>query len=372
VDSEVGADARASVQDLLGLVPDVVDDPPADLDATVANQNASAFLVDRNPPIRTGTVSSIATNFLVPGPTTMSISTRLSASGRSGLDLSAGADASSFGEVLFEVPASAGAEGGAAVFLTLAFALAGLDPALGTASASYMIENVTLGGILFNSDLSGFPDQTIVTGARAGDLLRLTYAANLSVIFPDGQTSHALDLTSSLQALADIPEPSSLLLVVLGLTGLAWHRRRSRAIFFIPVLLMVVSTSPTAWAGDGHLFAGLIPGQELSDCQLGQVYGRGLNLTSSTSVSSEAEETTGEFFFEFFEEFFFEGASQFATSEHEELELGQAFGGISAPRNGSTSGRFERIEPIKLERIEPLGFDSGGSGSVTLSTSSGG
>jgi hypothetical protein len=55
------------------------------------------------------------------------------------------------------------------------------------------------------------------------------------------------------------------------------------------VLVLGVSLSSTAWAADAELFAGLIPGTPLTDEELEQYHGRGLNLASAiTSLIEEA------------------------------------------------------------------------------------
>jgi hypothetical protein len=53
------------------------------------------------------------------------------------------------------------------------------------------------------------------------------------------------------------------------------------------VLLLGVSLAATAWAGDAELFAGLVPGTVLTDEELGQHYGRGLNVASRTTLLTE-------------------------------------------------------------------------------------
>jgi hypothetical protein len=53
------------------------------------------------------------------------------------------------------------------------------------------------------------------------------------------------------------------------------------------VLLLGLSLAATAWAGDAELFVGLVPGTVLTDEELEQHYGRGLDVASLTRFSRE-------------------------------------------------------------------------------------
>ena len=120
----------------------------------------------------------------------------------------------------------------------------------------------------------------------------------------------------------------------------------------LAVLLLAGVLSSSAWAGDADRFRDLIPGEPLSEEELAQYHGRGVNLAARV------------FFAETFAETFLEGASEnlsftfnerFASRAMSSLGTTGATSGVPGGGAGAKAGALDIKKPaaVRMPTVTP-------------------
>jgi hypothetical protein len=237
----IGVDTVARVLNPIdpARVPDDINDPAPKF-GSAPTQSAQAMLLDTaftNPDtqqlsVRFGQAEAVATNLgvdLQPTSYLFNASAVIGGNGDPYFDESA--EAQAFGQILFQISED-GVGPGTEAFVEVGFSEASLSPRLGVGSASFVVRNLTLGTILFDSSTGGFPVATQVLGARVGDQLQMDWMLGISGSIPDSSARGEVGLEGRLEVIAlgepvSTPEPSVILLL-LGLVPVAVAARRAR------------------------------------------------------------------------------------------------------------------------------------------------
>jgi hypothetical protein len=240
----VGADTIARVLNPIdpGRVPDEIDDPAANF-GTTSSSTANAQLTDTaftdpNPPFnllpRVGVAEAVAVSIgvdLQPTSYLFNASAVIGGNGDPYFDESA--EATAFGTVVFQI-SEQGVGAGTEAFIEIEFDEASLSPGIGIPTASFLLTNLTLGTVLFDSSVGGFPmTDHEVTGARVGDQIQIDWFLRVSGDIPDDTARGEVGLEGRVEVIAlgeilPVPEPSVALLLILAAPVLA-HRVGVRA-----------------------------------------------------------------------------------------------------------------------------------------------
>jgi hypothetical protein len=239
----IGVDTVARVLNPIdpARIPDDIDDPAAKF-GNAPTQTAQAMLLDvaftdpvtQDPSVRFGEAEGVAVNVGVDlQPTSYLFNSSAVIGGRGDPYFDESAEATAFGMVVFQI-SDQGVGPGTEAFVEIGFDEAKLSPRLGVASASFLLTNLTLGTVLFDSAAGGFPSAQEVTGARVGDQLKIEWFLGVSGEIPDVSARGEVGLEGRVEVIAlgdplPTPEPSVGLLLLVFVAPVLVRRARARA-----------------------------------------------------------------------------------------------------------------------------------------------
>jgi len=236
----VGADTIARVLNPIdpSRVPGVIDDPAANF-GTNSSSTATALLIDtaftdpmppHNTLPRVGLAEGVAVSVGVDlQPTSYLFNTSAVIGGNGDPYFDESAEATAFGTVVFQI-SQQGAGAGTEAFIEIQFDEVSLSPDIGIPTASFLLTNLTLGTVLFDSSIGGFPmTDHEVTGARVGDQIQMDWFLRVSGDIPDETATGEVGLEGrveviSLGEILPVPEPAVGLLLVFAAPVLLAHR----------------------------------------------------------------------------------------------------------------------------------------------------